>query len=272
MSSIDVSGSARVEVVEAECKPQCFVPEILVECVEKLVEQGEKNLEPFSYSLNGVCLLVDISGFTRLSEGYCAKGRDGIYELRRTTNEYMGRLVDIIYGYDGDIIKFAGDAMICLFHAKSDLNEFNRARRASTLGLDQRRGSALGLSPEQLQQLQTQQDPSLSRLSDSTSYQPPSVSVDQVLQAVKCAAALREVQALYLTVHVAISCGEICFGILGGYKNRWECLISGSCLHQLSSCLDDAPSTEAALTPECFEVLRCASEDSNQNYLSMVGR
>jgi hypothetical protein len=64
---------------------------------------------------------------------------------------------------------------------------------------------------------------------------------------------------------VAMSCGEICFGILGGYENRWECLISGNCIHQLSDCLDDAPSKHAALTPECYEVLNVHSQKKTYN-------
>jgi hypothetical protein len=48
----------------------------------------------------------------------------------------------------------------------------------------------------------------------------------------------------------------MCFGILGGVENRWECLISGPCIHQLSDCLDDAPSKTAVISPECAAILR----------------
>ena len=60
-----------------------------------------------------------------------------------------------------------------------------------------------------------------------------------------------------------MSCGEICFGILGGYEHRWECLISGPCLQELSDCLDDAPSKHAALTQQCYNVL---AVNSNSNF------
>jgi hypothetical protein len=56
----------------------------------------------------------------------------------------------------------------------------------------------------------------------------------------------------------------MCFGILGGVENRWECLISGPCIHELSECLDDAPSTQAVMTDACFDVLR-SYEASNNN-------
>ena len=47
-----------------------------------------------------------------------------------------------------------------------------------------------------------------------------------------------------LSVHIAISCGELCFGILGGWGNQWEFLISGECMFELSKCLDEAPSKQ----------------------------
>jgi hypothetical protein len=81
-----------------------------------------------------------------------------------------------------------------------------------------------------------------------------------VLKAIRCALELRDCETKKLTVHVAMSCGEMCFGILGGYENRFECLVSGACLHQLSACLDDAPSKHATLTPQCFDILRVHSQ------------
>ncbi|RYG70160.1 hypothetical protein EON64_00895 [archaeon] len=39
--------------------------------------------------------------------------------------------------------------------------------------------------------------------------------------ALQCAMELRQISTEQLTVHVAASCGEMCFGVLGGYKDRW---------------------------------------------------
>ena len=80
---------------------------------------------------------------------------------------------------------------------------------------------------------------------------PPSV----ILRAMHCAQVLKAVQTEKLSVHVGMSCGEMCFGILGGFENRWECLISGPCIHQLSDCLDDAPSKEAVITCDCADII-----------------
>ena len=197
---------------------RCFVPELLVcllkQKIEKYQEHEIENLKPVSIFIRGVCLLVDISGFTKLSAEFCSLGKEGIDGLQLATNGYMGKLVEIIYSFGGDIMKFAGDAIICVFY--NDMGQ----------GLDNE-----------------------------------IISPGLVLRAIRCAEVLREVQTEKLSVHVAISCGEICFGILGGFENRWECLISGSCLEQLSDCLDDASSKQAVLTSECFEIIKHNTTD-----------
>lgn len=70
------------------------------------VQSSPINLKPFSLFLNAFVLLVDISGFTRLSGSYCSRGKAGIDDLQKATNGYMGQLVKVIYKHGGDIIKF----------------------------------------------------------------------------------------------------------------------------------------------------------------------
>jgi hypothetical protein len=84
---------------------------------------------------------------------------------------------------------------------------------------------------------------------------PRSSFTELVIGAYDCALELRQVEMGGVTVHVAISCGDICFGLLGGYEDRWECLVSGRCIEQLSQCLDDAPSGHAVCTHNCISVL-----------------
>ena len=211
-----------VEAAKAEIA-HCFVPQILLEFIKNKVRQNKNKIEPASFFINGVCLLVDISGFTMMSEKFCTGGKGGIDELQLATNGYMGKLVDVIYSYGGDIIKFAGDALICIF-SNEDIQSINKSTIIET--------------------------------STSSKITKNKVDVSVILKALQCAHTIRSVHNETLSVHVAMSCGEMCFGILGGVENRWECLISGPCIHQLSGCLDDAPSMAAAMTTECLEILQ----------------
>ncbi|XP_041983062.1 adenylate cyclase type 10-like isoform X2 [Aricia agestis] len=63
----------------------------------------------------GVLLMADVSGFTALSERYNNAGKAGTYQLTAILNTYLGSLIEVVYSYGGDIIKFAGDAFLALW-------------------------------------------------------------------------------------------------------------------------------------------------------------
>lgn len=164
---------------------------------------------PSSLFFHGVCLLADISGFTRLSGAFCEKGKLGLDGLQQATNGYMGRLVEVIYQHGGDIIKFAGDAIICVFLDK-------KTRRSIAKG----QCRTFPLTPYEaplVADADGDGEPPCSYLAEEGSFYCAQVA-DLALQ---CAMELRQISTEQLTVHVAASCGEMCFGILGGYKDRW---------------------------------------------------
>jgi hypothetical protein len=61
-----------------------------------------KELWSRSWHQDGACLLVDISGFTRLSGELCSAGPGGLDELRQVTSEYLSRLLYLVYSNGGD--------------------------------------------------------------------------------------------------------------------------------------------------------------------------
>lgn len=84
-----------------------FVPSIITALPEA------KHLP--SMDFNGFFLLADISGFTKLSSTLCALGSTGLDQLRGITNSSFSSFIDIILSHGGDVIAFAGDALICVF-------------------------------------------------------------------------------------------------------------------------------------------------------------
>jgi class 3 adenylate cyclase len=99
------------------------------------VLQGEESLKAVSWFFQGVCLIVDKSGFTALSEGFCDAGKLGIDGLQVCTNGYIGDLVAIVQSHGGDIVKFAGDALICVF-ADDKLTPTTRSRKREDVDID----------------------------------------------------------------------------------------------------------------------------------------
>jgi class 3 adenylate cyclase len=66
--------------------------------------------------LDGTLLFADISGFTALSESLRRKaGEEGAEELVRIINQYLDVMLGILFQHDGELMRFGGDAMLCLF-------------------------------------------------------------------------------------------------------------------------------------------------------------
>ncbi|XP_067173300.1 LOW QUALITY PROTEIN: adenylate cyclase type 10-like [Apteryx mantelli] len=71
-------------------------------------------------NFHGVLLFADVSGFTALTEKFSQsisieRGAD---ELTQTLNDYMGDILEELLGFGGDILKFAGDAVLVLWRAR----------------------------------------------------------------------------------------------------------------------------------------------------------
>jgi class 3 adenylate cyclase/tetratricopeptide (TPR) repeat protein len=62
-------------------------------------------------------LFADISGFTALTEQLSKRGPEGAEELTRLLNMYFGRIIDAIELAGGDVLKFAGDALLAIWDA-----------------------------------------------------------------------------------------------------------------------------------------------------------
>jgi hypothetical protein len=98
-----------------------FIQDHGVPCV-KVVDStkdvdGDASIVRFHCSM----LFVDISGFTVLSQ------RLKVDELKEKINNYFELIVSIILKYDGEIIKFAGDAIFVVFQTK--VNSIGALRR-----------------------------------------------------------------------------------------------------------------------------------------------
>jgi class 3 adenylate cyclase len=64
----------------------------------------------------GVVSFIDISGFTTLSEALAKTyGTEGAEMLNKAISGYFARLIEIVFIFGGDILKFAGDAMLVMW-------------------------------------------------------------------------------------------------------------------------------------------------------------
>lgn len=70
---------------------------------------------PGIYPYSGTTLFVDLSGFTKISEFFAQFGKEGSETLTKVLNEFFSKFYCLLSKYDGDILRFAGDALTCFF-------------------------------------------------------------------------------------------------------------------------------------------------------------
>ncbi len=76
-----------------------------------------------SRSVYGSLVLVDISGFTNLSEKLARRGRIGAEELTSVLSRVFGDMLDVAYRRGGSLLKFGGDALLLLFDSEDHAHE-----------------------------------------------------------------------------------------------------------------------------------------------------
>src|ERR1700712_3488235 len=67
--------------------------------------------------MHAALLFADISGFTALTERLAQRGPAGVEELTRLLNTSFSQILDLIEAHGGDVVKFAGDALLALWPA-----------------------------------------------------------------------------------------------------------------------------------------------------------
>ena len=77
--------------------------------------------EPELTVMHGAALFADISGFTPLAEELARRGPQGAELLAEALNAYFGELIAVISGHGGEVVQFAGDALLGLWSATEPL-------------------------------------------------------------------------------------------------------------------------------------------------------
>src|SRR4051812_46321706 len=66
-------------------------------------------------------LFVDVSGFSALASSLAAEhGADGADQLTSVLNDCFGRVVELIVEYGGEVVRFAGDAVLACWPIEGD--------------------------------------------------------------------------------------------------------------------------------------------------------
>ncbi|HZM46853.1 MAG TPA: adenylate/guanylate cyclase domain-containing protein [Burkholderiales bacterium] len=110
-----------------------FVPALII---RRVATSTGSITEPITENIETAVLFADISGFTALTEKLAGRGAVGMEELSKVISDYFGCLAEVIIAHGGDIVKFAGDAMLALWPATADETLAVATRRATQCALE----------------------------------------------------------------------------------------------------------------------------------------
>ncbi len=89
-----------------------YIPDILQ---RRILNDPTPPNKPFVERFTAAVLFVDISGFTALTESFAALGPSGAEDISSILNNFYGQWIKIVKKYGGDVIKFAGDALLVIW-------------------------------------------------------------------------------------------------------------------------------------------------------------
>lgn len=113
-----------------------FAPRCALEWLAARGASAGPMREAASVAVRTVTAFLDVSGFTPMTERLSERGPAGAEQVCAILSEYFAALLDVVHGWGGDVIKFAGDALLVSFAVRTEGTE--EARRAADLEAAQR--------------------------------------------------------------------------------------------------------------------------------------
>lgn len=105
-----------------------YVPDVVL---RRLLDARSARAEPRISTFPGVVLFADISGFTALTERLAQQGPEGAEALSTMLNQTLSELTALITALGGDVVSFAGDALLAVWPASRAESLTTIARRAA---------------------------------------------------------------------------------------------------------------------------------------------
>lgn len=196
-----------------------YVPALVL---RKLRERPEPLRSPQIEDHPSALLFADISGFSKLSRRLENEGISGVEQVAGHLNQYFTELIEILHSRGGDILKFAGDALLAIWV--------------------QPEGSEDG--PPQSGEL------------------PENNLATSIARATACALEIQKQLSDYpvdnetrLSLRICIASGIVKLYHVGGAYNRWELVVAGDPLLEISRIDRLAPPGQVALSREAGNLL-----------------
>ncbi|MFN2188187.1 MAG: adenylate/guanylate cyclase domain-containing protein, partial [Candidatus Promineifilaceae bacterium] len=208
-----------------------YVPPLVI---RRLARSKVDSTQAAAERYSAAVLFVDITGYSALAEGLSHKRFEGVEELAAFLNQGFELLIQIVEEYGGEVTKFAGDALVAIWPVPQSM-------------------ARVGIAARQ-------------RLSD------------HILLAAQCAFSIHERVTASLRssdgeslLRLGIAAGDVYVVHLGGVFDRWEFLLSGEPMVQMSRAKDLALAGEVVIDPAAWSLIqdRCSAELNDANFANI---
>ncbi len=211
-----------------------YVPALVM---RRLLVDAQALTPPSAERYPGALLFADIVDFTRCAEQMSRQfgPEAGAERLALMLNDFLGRFIEIVTAHGGEVVKFAGDAVLTMWPARetpgptfgADRELAVTVRRAALCALDLQRTLHRYRSPAGPQ----------------------------------------------LSMQIGIGAGIVSAVHLGGVLDRVEFLLSGSPLTQMSRAQELAAAGQIVLSPEAWALLEAdaAGMALAEGYKRLIG-
>ena len=121
---------------------QKFIPNSILNIFSSsLSGSSEPPQKQYCETFKAAVIFLDVSGFTQLTSQMALLGDIGPEMISTHLNSYFGALIDTASKFGGELVKSAGDAIMCIFRSQSNENSneidyFDLAIRAVQCGLE----------------------------------------------------------------------------------------------------------------------------------------
>jgi class 3 adenylate cyclase/tetratricopeptide (TPR) repeat protein len=243
----------RIAVAAESVALASFLPGRLV---RRLAEEPESAGLPHADRLAGALLLADISGFTATAERLASRGPGGAEELRGLLDGAFGPLLELIAGTGGDVLKFAGDALLACWPAEGSGEPHNgpAGGRSGSSPADGARGAPV--DPE------GSGEPQGGAPVDPEGSDPGAALAAATATAAGCAEAMQtaldrfaRAKRLRLALRIGIGAGEVVVLDVGGERERRELLVAGAAVPQTTSAAGRARPGRVVLSQPAQDLL-----------------
>ncbi|TPX51263.1 hypothetical protein SeLEV6574_g00388 [Synchytrium endobioticum] len=175
-------------------------------------------MQPSANEAFAAVVMADVSGYSKLTSVLAERGPTGAELLSKAMKGYLDKIIKIVLTNGGDIVKFAGDAVI--FYWRMELQTSEETSKSPEL--DRRKGELIYKAALCCSML----------LENLGSY---NVSIP-------------DCDTKKLMIHLGIGGGAVYDVCVGGPPGRWEHFIAGDAVTQLATVLDAAKPGQLAIS------------------------